>query len=79
MVALKARVYLWKGNTVEALRYARMIIDNPDAETLYPSVTRAQATDASNPDRSFSSEVLFSLLNEKKETIYDSYFRFSTV
>ena len=77
VVALKARVYLWKGNTVEALKYARMIIDNPDAETLYPSVKRADVIDASNPDRAFSSEVLFSLLNEKTESIYDSYFNSS--
>jgi len=77
VVALKARVYLWAGDTTEALRYAKMIIDNPDAETLYPSVKRADAIDASNPDRSFSSEVLFSLLNENKETIYDTYFNSS--
>lgn len=77
VIALKARVYLWEGNTTEALRYAKMIIDNPDAETLYPSVSRADAIDASNPDRSFSSEALFSLLNENKETIYDTYFNSS--
>lgn len=77
VVALKARVYLWGGNKTEALRYARMIIDNPEAETLYPSVTRSAATDFSNPDRSFSSEVLFSLLNEDKNNIYDIYFNSS--
>ena len=56
VVALKARVYLWAGNKTEALKYAKMIIENPEAETLYPAVTRAAATDYSNPDRSFSSE-----------------------
>lgn len=41
VVALKARVYLWAGNKTEALKYAKMIIENPEAETLYPAVTRA--------------------------------------
>ena len=77
VVALKARVYLWAGNKTEALKYAKMIIENPEAETLYPAVTRAAATDYSNPDRSFSSEVLFSLLNENKEDLYNTYFNSS--
>lgn len=77
VVALKARVYLWAGNQTEALTYAKMIIENPKAETLFPAVTRAAATDFSNPDRSFSSEVLFSLLNEDKNNIYDTYFNSS--
>ncbi len=77
VVALKARVYLWAGNPTEALKYARMIIDNPQADVLYPSVTRSAATDFSNPDRSFSSEVLFSLLNEDKNNLYDTYFNAS--
>ena len=33
VVALKARVYLWAGNKTEALKYAKMIIENPEAET----------------------------------------------
>ena len=39
VVALKARVYLWAGNKTEALKYAKMIIENPEAETclLYTS------------------------------------------
>lgn len=77
VVALKARVHLWAGQPAEALRYARMIIDNPGADTLYPAVTRSAATDFDNPDRSFSSEVLFSLLNEDKNNLYDTYFNSS--
>ena len=56
---------------------ARIYKENPEAETLYPAVTRAAATDYSNPDRSFSSEVLFSLLNENKEDLYNTYFNSS--
>ena len=77
VVALKARVYLWADNKPEALKYAKMIIENPEADNLYPSVTRTAATDYSNPDRAFSSEVLFSLLNENRKNLYDSYFNSS--
>lgn len=77
VVALKARVHQWGGQPAEALRYARMIIDNAGADTLYPAVTRSAATNFNNPDRSFSSEVLFSLLNENKNNIYDTYFNSS--
>ena len=55
----------------------KVLTDLAEAETLYPAVTRAAATDYSNPDRSFSSEVLFSLLNENKEDLYNTYFNSS--
>nr|WP_306448099.1 RagB/SusD family nutrient uptake outer membrane protein [Odoribacter splanchnicus] len=77
VVALKARVYLWANMRTEALQYAKKIIENPNADDLYPAITRAAATDYSNPDRSFSSEVLFSLLYEKKEDLYNTYFNSS--
>ena len=75
VVALRARVYLWAGNTTKALEYATKIIDNPNADELYPPVSLTSVMNANNPDRAFSTEALFSMLNNDKNKIFENYFQ----
>ena len=75
VVALRARVYLWAGNTTKALEYATKIIDNPKADEFYPGVSLTAATNGSNPDRVFSTEALFSMLNNNRNKLFENYFQ----
>ena len=68
---LLARAHLWKGDKAEALRIAKDAIS--DASTTFPFVSSATATGA-NPDRMFSSEVMFSLYNTNRINVYRKYF-----
>lgn len=75
VLALKARVYLYDGNKQEAGKYARMVIDDPKRETYFPFITHEKISgDMKNPDRVFSSEVLFSLYNPDRGKLYTDYF-----
>ncbi len=68
---LLARAYLWKGDKAEALRIAGSTISQ--AETIFPFTSSATAT-GSYPDRMFSSEVMFSLYNTNRISVYRKYF-----
>jgi hypothetical protein len=52
-----ARASLWHGDRAAAYRHATEIID--EGSELFPFVTVAAVTDATNPDRVFSPEVMF--------------------
>lgn len=74
ILGLKARVYLYADMKTEALKYAKMVIEDPKRETYFPFVAFNDVTNGQNPDRIFSSEVLFSMMNDKRNNIYTSYF-----
>lgn len=65
---LQARVYLYRGDKVSALASAKEVIDNA---AKFPWITSAKIlTDKVNPDRVFSTELLFGLLSLD---MYDNY------
>ena len=74
VLALKARVYLYADNKPEALHYAKLVIEDPKREEYFPFVAFNDVTNGQNPDRIFSSEVLFSMLNDERNNIYTNYF-----
>ena len=70
--AVLARVYLWEGNKEDAYDTAVEVINEGSAE--FPFVTNEEATGL-NPDRLFTSEVLFSLYNTSRErNLYNELF-----
>ena len=72
--ALLARAHLWTGNRTEALKYAEEVI-KAGKEGVFPFVDRSLVTGSpDDPDRIFSSEVIFALTDSRRETIFDSYF-----
>ena len=70
--ALLARVYLWEGKKTEAYNTAVAVINDASAD--FPFVTEDEAT-GSDPDRLFTSEVLFGLYNTSRERdLYNALF-----
>lgn len=72
-----ARAYLWKGDRANAYRLAKNeIIDKVTTEDLevFPWTTKAATEEQGRPDLIFSSEVMFSLYNSKREDAFDSRF-----
>lgn len=75
VMALKARAYLYGGMTTEAREYALKVINDPNRETYFPFVDLANIKgETRNPDRVFSTEILFSLFDRSRGSIFDSYF-----
>lgn len=74
--ALLARVYLWSDNREKAGETARQIIAEvqQSGEEIFPFVTMAAATNASDPDRLFSSEVMFGVYTVNRTTMYNTLF-----
>lgn len=74
--ALLARAYLWQANKSEALTQAKELLNEIQSEskTVFPYVTFANATNAEKPDRVFSTEVMFSLYDIKREEMYNRLF-----
>ncbi len=62
--AILARVYLWEGNKTEAYNKAIEVINEGSAD--FPFVNENDATGV-NPDRLFTSEVLFGLYNTNRD------------
>jgi len=71
--ALQARVYLWRGNKTAALAAAKAVIDE-QSSNLFPWLPYANITTASNPDRVFSSELIFGIANRNMYANYDRHF-----
>ena len=70
--AVLARVYLWEGNKTEAYNTATGVINDASAD--FPFTTEDEAT-GENPDRLFTSEVLFGLYNTSREKqLYNALF-----
>lgn len=70
--ALLARAYLYKGDNVNALIYAKKVIEVQ--ESYFPWVNQLDIQGSENPDRMFSSEILFSLQNLNRNSVYTSLF-----
>ena len=72
---LKARVYQWIGDTDKALAEAKKITDSEEVKTLFPFVNPDKLLGNNvNPDRIFSSEVLFGIYNSERSNIYKNRF-----
>lgn len=70
--AVLARVYLWEGKKTEAYNTAVEVIN--EGSTDFPFVSEDDATGA-NPDRLFTSEVLFGLYNTSRDRdLYNALF-----
>lgn len=72
--ALKARLYLWTGDKDNAYNTAMEIINENKKEEIFPWTKKNAVTNSTNPDRLFSSEVMFSLYNQSRKTLYDGLF-----
>lgn len=70
--ALEARVQLYAGHNAEALAAAQKVIT--DGATLFPWSNPSDVNDVSNPDRVFSSEIIFALQNLNLYTLYNADF-----
>lgn len=73
---LLMRAHLCRDDKPEALRIAREIIaeaQTPGSE-VFPAVTSADATNATAPDRMFSTEVIFALYKSNRINIFDELF-----
>lgn len=72
--ALLARTYLWFDDKVNAYTTAKELL-NEIGETVFPFVSIDAATQSTNPDRVFSSEVMFATYdNNRSSSVFDYYF-----
>lgn len=72
--ALLARVYLYMGDKKDAFKYASDVIKTAD-NGIFPFVDKSLVTGSpADPDRIFSSEVIFALTNTSRGTIYKNYY-----
>ena len=72
--ALLARVNLWTGNRTEAFKYAMEVIQAGN-DGIFPFVDRASVSGSpDDPDRIFSSEVIFALSHSQRATLFEDYF-----
>ena len=72
--ALMARAYLYMGNKTEAFKYATDVIKTAD-QNIFPFVDKNLVIGSpADPDRIFSSEVLFALTNTSRGTIHKNFF-----
>ncbi|UNY98516.1 RagB/SusD family nutrient uptake outer membrane protein [Zhouia spongiae] len=76
--ALQARVYLYAGNAVEANKAAKVVID--EASSFFPWTDPTDVVSAgSNPDRTFSSEVIFAMQNVELYERQNDFFSSSLI
>ena len=69
-----ARAYLYMGNKTEAFKYATDVIKTAD-QNIFPFVDKNLVIGSpADPDRIFSSEVLFALTNTSRGTIHKNFF-----
>ena len=72
--ALMARAYLYMGNKTEAFKYATDVIKTAD-QNIFPFVDKNLVIGSpADPDRIFSSEVLFALTNTSRGPIHKNFF-----
>ena len=72
--ALLARVNLYMGNKTEAFKYATDIIKTAD-QGIFPFVDKSLVIGSpADPDRIFSSEVLFALTNTSRSKIHKNFY-----
>ncbi len=74
-VLLAARAYLWGDDTENALAEARKLTDDPKVKEFFPTVDKSKLLGNYNdPDRMFSTEVLFGYYDKDRGLIYDGTF-----
>lgn len=72
--ALLARVNLYMGNKTEAFKYATNVIKTAD-QGIFPFVDKSLVIGSpADPDRIFSSEVLFALTNTSRSKIHKNFY-----
>lgn len=72
--ALLARVNLYMGNKTEAFKYATDVIKTTD-QGIFPFVDKSLVIGSpADPDRIFSSEVLFALTNTSRSKIHKNFY-----
>lgn len=72
--ALLARVNLYMGNKTEAFKYATDVIKTAD-QGIFPFVDKSLGIGSpADPDRIFSSEVLFALTNTSRSKIHKNFY-----
>lgn len=72
--ALLARVNLYMGNKTEAFKYATDVIKTAD-QSIFPFVDKSLVIGSpADPDRIFSSEVLFALTNTSRSKIHKNFY-----
>lgn len=71
IAVLKARAYMWIGDKEKALAEAQKITDNANVTEKFPWVDSAKLLgNQVNPDRVFSTEVLFGIYNKDRADIF---------
>lgn len=71
--ALLARVYLWRGDNAHAFEYAKKVIGVQEKWFSWVDPLKI-AAGLTNPDRVFSTEVLFALQNLSRSSLFSNYF-----
>ncbi len=72
--ALLARTYLYMGDKADAFKYATDVIKTAD-QGIFPFVDKNLVVGSpADPDRIFSSEVLFALTNTSRGNLFKNYF-----
>ena len=75
VILLKARVYLWAGDTANALAEAQRLTDDPQVATWFPFVDSDRLLgNTVDPDRTFSTECLFGFYDSGRDNIYTNFF-----
>lgn len=73
--ALLARAYLWMGNKTKAYEIATSLISENKEKEVFPWTPKANVQSPEKPNRIFSTEVMFSLYNTSRITLFDNYFK----
>lgn len=68
---LQARVYIYANRPAEALAAAKVVMDK---QVWFPFVTATQVQNSTNPDRIFSSELVFAMQDNSITDKYNKYF-----
>lgn len=75
VIALKARAYHWVCDSENAMTQAKRLLDDPKVQQMFPAVDPNKLlANTSNPDRVFSSEVLFSIYDKDRDKVFSDYF-----
>ena len=70
--ALLVRAYMWANDKTNALSTVTALISEIEANNTFPFTAGSAVTSTTNPDRIFSTEVIFSLYNSKRKVnIYE--------
>lgn len=72
---LLARAYMWVGDKTKALDIVRNLIAENEENLVFPWTPKTDVQNTETPDRLFSTEVMFALYNNKRVSLFDSYFK----